>query len=88
MKELNPNKTALTLGILISGLHLFWSVLIILGWAQSLVNFVFWAHMLSTPYQVTGFTLTQSVTLVIVTFGVGYGIGLLFATIWNKMHKV
>lgn len=87
MKELNEKKVALTLGLFVGGLHLIWSLLIILGIAQSLLNFIFWAHMIENPFQVTGFVLTQSLILIAVTFAVGYVAGFVFSKVWNKVHK-
>lgn len=87
MKELNEKKVALTLGLFLGGWHLVWSVLIVLGFAQPLLNFIFWIHMLTTPVQVTGFELTKSAILTVVTFIVGYGVGFIFAKIWNKVHR-
>ncbi len=85
--KLNPSKVALTLGVLIGGFHLGWSFLVALGLAQGLLDFVFSIHMLANPYQVTGFDITKAGMLVVITFGVGYGVGYIFANVWNKVHK-
>ena len=87
MKELNEKKVALTLGLFLGGWHLVWSLLILTGLAQPLLNFIFWAHMISNPYKITGFVLTQSLILIAVTFTVGFVGGLVFAKIWNSVHK-
>lgn len=87
MKELNVNKVALTCGMFIGAWHALWSLLILIGVAQPLLDFIFWAHMLANPYRVTGFTLTQSLTLVMVTLIIGYTVGWVFAWLWNRMHK-
>lgn len=87
MKELDTQKAALTLGLLLGGLHALWSLLIFLGYAQMLIDYVFWMHMLSVPYQVTGFTINQAVILIAATFVVGYALGWVFAWLWNKTHK-
>lgn len=85
--KLDSNQVALTLGLLVGGLHLVWSVLVALGLAQGLLDFIFWVHMLANPYQVTGFDITKAGMLVVITFAVGYGVGYLFAHVWNKVHK-
>ncbi len=87
MKELNTSKVALTFGLIGGGWHLLWSFLILIGLAQSLINFVFWMHMLTIPYKVTGFTLTQAAILIVITFIAGYAGGWIFAWLWNKIHK-
>lgn len=85
--KLKVQKTALVLGVFFGLVHVMWSVLVLLGFAQPLMDFIFWAHMIVNPYHVTGFTLTQSIVLIIVTFGVGYLVGWFFAVLWNKLHK-
>jgi len=87
VKELNANKVALTFGLFIGGWHLVWSLLIVIGWAQPLLDFIFWVHMIVNPYQVTGFVLTRSLILIIVTFVIGYIGGFVFAKVWNAAHK-
>ncbi len=85
---LNTSKVALTLSLLVGGAHVVWSVLVALGFAQSLMDFVFWAHMVGSPFQVTGFDITAAGLLVVVTAGIGYIIGWVFATIWNNVQKL
>ncbi len=85
--KLNTSKTALTLALLIGGAHLGWSVLVALGLAQALLDFIFWVHMIANPYQVTGFNLTQAGILLVVTSAVGYAVGWIFATVWNRVNK-
>ncbi len=85
--KLNESKVALTLGILVGGLHLVWSILVALGLAQGLLDFIFSIHMLANPYQVTGFDVTKAGMLVVITFVIGYGVGYIFANVWNKVHK-
>lgn len=84
---LNTNKVALTLGLLIGLWHLIWVVLVALGWAQPLLDFIFSLHMIANPYQVTGFDGGKAAMLVVITFVVGYVIGWVFATIWNSVRK-
>ena len=85
--KLKTQKVAVTVGLFLGGWHLVWSLLVLFGLAQPLLDFIFWAHMIGNPYQVTGFTFTQSATLILVTFVLGYVVGWAFAWLWNKMHK-
>ncbi len=85
--HINPTKTALTVGAFIAGWHIVWSLLVAVGWAQPLINFVLWMHMMSMPWVVKPFDLTASVTLVVITWVFGYIIGYAFAKIWNRMHR-
>lgn len=83
MKELNPPKVALALGLFFAAVHVIWALLVLVGWAQSLVNFIYGVHMLSVPYEVLAFNYSTAGLLIIVTFGVGYLIGWIFSLVWN-----
>ena len=87
MKELDVNKVALSVGLFVGGAHLVWSVLVALGWAQTIINFILGLHMLSVPVQVLPFNITTAGLLILVTFAVGYAAGRVFATVWNTVHK-
>ncbi len=85
--QIDKNKTGLTFGFLISFLHLVWSVLVALGVAQILLNFILNVHMLDTPITVMSFDLIKALGLIVVTFIVGYIFGWLMAFFWNKCFK-
>ncbi|HET9946505.1 MAG TPA: hypothetical protein VFQ63_00390 [Patescibacteria group bacterium] len=85
--KLKIQTTALVFGTFLGGWHILWSLLVMTNLAQPLLNFIFWTHMIANPYQVSGFTLTQSLTLVLITFGIGYVGGGIFAWVWNYFHK-
>ncbi len=85
--HLNPQKAAITVGLFIGGWHLVWSLLVAFGWAQPLVDFVLWMHMISLPYVVRPFDVSAAITLIILTTVAGYIFGLIFARIWNRMHR-
>jgi len=83
----NPNKVGLVLGVLIGGWHLFWSLLVAIGWAQPIIDFVFWAHMIKPVYFVKPFDLVAAVTLILITAIIRYIFGFLGAVIWNRLHR-
>lgn len=87
MNHLNPVKTGLALGKLVGGIHLIWAILIALGWAQALVDFSLWAHMVSSPVTVEAFDFSAAATLVVAAAAVGYAIGYAFAKLWNWLHR-
>lgn len=85
--HINPVKTALTVGAFVGGWHVVWSLLVAFGWAQPIIDFVLWMHMVSVPWVVKPFDFSASITLVVVTYVFGYIIGFIFARIWNRMHR-
>jgi hypothetical protein len=87
MKTLNVQKTALAVGIFLGGFHTLWAILIALGLAQSIYDFILWAHMIHLLITIGPFDGTAALTLVIFTFLTGYMFGYAFALIWNKLHS-
>ena len=85
--HLDSNKTGFALAAFFGGLHVVWSVLVALGWAQPLLDFIFTLHMIQPVYVVSGFDGGMAAGLIVVTAGVGYVAGRAFATIWNRIHR-
>jgi hypothetical protein len=81
--KLNPKKAALTVGSLFALVHIVWSVLVALGWAQAVSDFVLWAHMVTLPHTVGPFDWTASLTVIILSFLIGGVLGAVFSKIWN-----
>ena len=85
--KIDKNKTGLTFGFLISFMHLLWIVLVVLGVAQTLLNFILNVHMVNAPITVMSFDLVKALKLIVVTFAVGYLFGWFMAFFWNKCFK-
>jgi hypothetical protein len=83
----NPHKVGLVIGALIGAWHLLWSLLVLLGWAQPILDFIFWAHMIKPVYVVKPFDPVAAVALIVITTVIGYVFGFLGAVIWNKLHR-
>jgi hypothetical protein len=83
----NPNKVGLVIAALIAGWHVIWSVLVLIGWAQPILDFVFWAHMIKPVYFVKPFDLMAAVVLIVITAVIGYIFGFMGAIIWNRLHR-
>lgn len=77
----------MTFAYLFGGLHVLWSALVLTGFAQSLANFVAWAHMMNDAPEIGAFNATAALTLIIMTSLVGYGIGFVAATVWQKVRS-
>ena len=83
----NPNKAGLVGGTVLGGIHIVWSLLVLLGWAQALIDFSMWAHMARSAVIVGPFGASAAATVIVVAALVGYVIGYALATVWNKVHK-
>jgi hypothetical protein len=75
------------IGALIGGWHVIWALLVLIGWAQPIIDFVFWAHMIQPIYVVKPFDPLAAVALIVITSVIGYIFGLLGAVIWNRLHR-
>ena len=80
------NRTGLVFGTVLAGFHVIWALLVMAGWAQPLINFVFWAHMIQPIYVIKAFDPLAALTLIAITFTSGYACGFIGAFLWNKLH--
>ena len=83
----NPNKVGMVIGALIGGWHVVWVMLVLVHWAQPILDFIFWAHMIQPVYIVKPFDVAAAVTLIVVTAALGYAFGFFGAIIWNRVHR-
>ncbi len=87
MSALNPKKVGITLGCMIGLMHLGWSVVVALGLAQPLIDWILKIHMIEMPHTVLPFSFLSAVTLVVIMSLIGFIVGYIFATIWNHIQK-
>jgi len=57
------------------------------GWAQPVIDFVFWMHFIKPVYVIQPFNLGTATVLVVVTAVIGFVVGSVFAVLWNWFHK-
>ena len=81
---MNLFRTSAIAGLCLASLHFFWVLLVALGWAQSLMDFIFKLHMLSPPFQVQVFSLPLALGLIAITFLMGCFYGAVFYFIKNR----
>jgi len=84
---IQPNKAGLALGALLGIWHLAWATLVAIGWAQPLINFIFWLHFIKPIYVIEPFNAGTAALLVAITALSGYVMGFIFALLWNRFHR-
>lgn len=84
---INPNKAGGVVAALLGGWHLVWAVLVLIGFAQPIIDFIFWAHMIQPVYVIKPFNPAAAITLIVLTAMIGYFFGFIGAVIWNKLHR-
>lgn len=80
---INTRKLAVGFAALFGGYHLLWAIVVAIGWAQPVLNFVFRLHFLTPILVVTPFAWAPAIGLVALTTVIGGVFGWLIAIIWN-----
>lgn len=81
--KLHPHRTGLALGVIFGLAHLFWSLLVMLGIAKPLVDWLMSLHFINVSYTLSAFEPVTAFILVCVAALWGYVIGYVFAIIWR-----
>ena len=68
-------------------MHVFWSILVMLGLAQPLQNWLLSLHAIETTTVIGEMGVVDAVVLVVVAFVVGNIVGWVFASVWNWINK-
>lgn len=85
--RMDPLRTGLIFGLFLALFHAAWAVLVMLGWAQSFLNFVFWVHFIAPPYRVEAFEAGRAAILVGFVFATGAVMGWAIALLWNNAGR-
>ena len=86
LKPLNNNNVGLALGGFMAVFHAAWSLSVLFGWAQSILDFVFRIHFMNNPITMGTFSFATALILIIFTAIIGYIFGWIFAWLWNMLH--
>src|SRR5689334_9524703 len=84
---LGIGRTGITLATVLGSYHVCWSILVALGWAQAVIDFVLWAHFIKPIYVVEPFDVLRAGILIIITAALGFLLGAGFAVVWNAWAK-
>lgn len=84
----NPIRLGIIFGLFLGLFHAFWAALVAFGWAQPLMDFVFWVHFITPPWHIERFTLERASVLVGFTSAVGFVMGIIGGWLWNRFAVV
>lgn len=80
-------RRALIGGLSLASLHFFWILIVALGFAQPVLDWIFKLHMLNSPFQVQPFNLGFAANLLLITFSAGCFYGVVFELIRNLFKR-
>lgn len=84
---MNLFRTSVIGGFCLASLHFCWALLVALGLAQPLMDFIFKLHMLNSPFQVQIFNWGLALSLIAVTFVIGAFYSFIFYFIKNSFSQ-
>lgn len=79
----NPARIGVIFGLFLALMHSAWAALVAVGWAQPVMDFVFWAHFIAPPYHVETFELGRAAILIVLALITGILLGAVGGTVWN-----
>ena len=83
MRRISPLRAAVSVGTVLGLWHFMWVMLVGIGWAKPVLDFVLQLHFLKVDYTLAPYAEITAAELVFVTFSVGAALGAVFAIIWN-----
>ena len=83
--KINPVRFAVALGLVLAVFHAGWALMVAMGWAQPMIDFIFWAHFITPPFHVEVFQPGRAAILIGFTFLAGLLLGFAGGHLWNKL---
>ncbi|HRY59919.1 MAG TPA: hypothetical protein P5096_00890 [Patescibacteria group bacterium] len=84
---LEATGVGIALGLFMGGFHLLWVILVALGVAQAIYDWILSLHFISLSYSIGSFEFWTALELIVFTAIVGFIGGYIFASIWNYCMK-
>jgi len=81
----DPIRVGIIFGLVLALFHAGWAALVAAGWAQGVIDFVFWAHFIGPVYHVEPFALGRAFALLSFVFLTGLVIGTAGGWVWNRV---
>ena len=86
MRAINPVKAGIAFGLVLGLWHLSWALLVAIGSAQPVIDFILRLHFIEPFLQLQPFDVTTAVMLVAITTLIGFVPGAVLALAWNALH--
>lgn len=86
MNRVRPGRVGLVLAVLLGLWHAAWAFLVMVRWAQPLIDFVFRLHFIRPVYVIEDFSAGIALALIAFTALIGYVMGWVFGVLWNVLH--
>ena len=83
-----PVRFGLIFALFMAACHTVWAALVAVGWAQPVIDFLFWIHFIQPPYTIAPFAIWIAIVLVTVVSAIGFAIGYVFAFIWDRIGRM
>ncbi|MEK7607626.1 MAG: hypothetical protein AAB484_01705 [Patescibacteria group bacterium] len=83
----NRHKLGLVLGGFAGFMHVIWVFFVGVGWAGSILSFIYRIHFIDFSFVITDFSFGKAIVLIVITSFVGYIVGNIVGTIWNFVYK-
>ena len=84
MQSTRPARAGVVLALLFAAWHLLWSLLVAVGAAQPILDFIFRLHFITPVYTVGTFNAGTAALLIVVSATIGFAIGWTFGVLWNR----
>jgi hypothetical protein len=83
MRHISIAKTAMAVAAVFAAWHTIWVILVGVGWATEVLNFILALHFLKIGFELAPYSAFTAFSLVAISFCTGALLGAIFAVVWN-----